>query len=379
MQNEAGGCPEPLGPGPTVADLTEAELIARIRQRLPPPPDWIVVGIGDDAAVVEPERNRLEVLSVDALVEGIHFDRAFTPPDAIGHRALAVNLSDLAAMGSAPRLALLSFALPPALACQDFDALVLGLAALAGRHGVHVAGGNLTRSPGPLMVDVTVLGTVKRRQALTRGGARPGDELYVTGSIGAAAAGLQMLRDATSFTAGITETNGGHRSKRSPCPSLIAVSPAVEYCVRRYLYPEPRVRLGLLLARNRAASACMDLSDGLADGVRQIAEASGVGAVIDADALPIDTAARSWFNAQGGDTVDAVDIVSRAVRGGDDYELLFAVRPRLRSRLAAAGRHGEVPLTRIGVCTESRAVVLRRTAGGAVIEDPLPPGYSHFR
>ena len=138
--------------------------------------------------MVEPERNRVEVLTVDALVEGIHFDRAFVPPDAIGHRALAVNLSDLAAMGAAPRLALLSMALPPALPLADFDAIVAGFAALAARHALHVVGGNLTRSPGPLMIDVTVMGTVKRRQALTRSGARPGDDLYVSGTLGVAAA-----------------------------------------------------------------------------------------------------------------------------------------------------------------------------------------------
>src|SRR5438128_2431268 len=219
-----------LQPPATICDFTEAELIARIQQRLPPAPAWMVVGIGDDAAVVEPERNRLEVLSVDALVEGVHFDRTFTPPAAVGHRALAVNLSDLAAMGAAPRLALLSLVLPAALPIADFDQMISGLTALAARHRVHVAGGNLTRSPGPLMIDVTVVGTVKRRQALTRGGARPGDELWVTGTIGAAAAGLQMLKAGKGATS--------------------VVAP----CVHRYLYPEPRVRMGSLLGRNRAAT-----------------------------------------------------------------------------------------------------------------------------
>src|SRR5579864_8818368 len=104
-----------------VGDLTEADLITRIQQHLPPAPPWLLVGVGDDAAVVEPERNRVEVLTVDALVDGVHFDRAFVPPDAIGHRALAVNLSDLAAMGAAPRLALLSMALPASLPLADFD------------------------------------------------------------------------------------------------------------------------------------------------------------------------------------------------------------------------------------------------------------------
>src|SRR5438874_11400877 len=178
----------------TVSDLTERQLIDRIRERLPPAPGWMVVGIGDDAAVVEPERNRLEVLTVDAVIEGVHFDRAFTPPDAIGHRALAVNLSDLAAMGASPRLALVSLALPAAFDVADFDGVVSGLVALAARHRLHLAGGNMTRSPGPLVIDITVVGTVKPRRALTRAGARAGDELYLTGSIGGAAAGLQMLK-----------------------------------------------------------------------------------------------------------------------------------------------------------------------------------------
>ena len=332
----------------TVVDLTEAELLARIQERLPPAPAWMVVGIGDDAAVVEPERNRLEVLSVDALVEGVHFDRAFTPPDAIGHRALAVNLSDLAAMGAAPRLALLSLVLPPALPIADFDRMIAGLAALAARHHVHVAGGNLARSPGPLVIDVTVVGTVKRRQALTRGGARPGDELYLTGTIGAAAAGLQMSRA---------------RAGVKTC------APTEESCTRRYLYPEPRVRIGSLLARNRAATACIDLSDGLADGAYQIGQASGVGVVIDAEALPIDPRAREWFDSHGADAVVA------AVTGGDDYELLFTVRPRTGGRLAGALRHRETPFTRVGRCTADRAIVLRRDNS----DHPLTRGYSHFR
>src|SRR6478736_9365508 len=124
-------------PSATVADVTERQLIARIQCTFPPAPGWMLVGIGDDAAVVEPERNRVEVLSVDALVEGVHFDRAFVPPEAIGHRALAVNLSDLAAMGAAPRLALLSFALPSRLPLADFEGMIAGLARLAARHRIH--------------------------------------------------------------------------------------------------------------------------------------------------------------------------------------------------------------------------------------------------
>src|SRR4051812_15687007 len=167
----------------TVGGLSERDLIARIQQQLPSAPDWLLVGIGDDAAVVEPPRNLVEVLTVDALVEGIHFDRAWVPPDAIGHRALAVNLSDLAAMGATPLLALLSMVLPSSLALDEFDRMVGGFVSLASRHRLQVVGGNLTRSPGPLMLDVTVMGSIKPRQALTRAGASPGDVLFVSGTL----------------------------------------------------------------------------------------------------------------------------------------------------------------------------------------------------
>jgi thiamine-monophosphate kinase len=334
----------------TVSSLTESQLVERISRLLPPPPDWLAVGIGDDAAVVAAARNRLEVLTIDAIVEGVHFDRCFTPADAIGHRALAVNLSDLAAMGAEPRLALLSLALPSDFPCADFDAMVAAIAALARRHAMHLVGGNLTRSPGPLMADVMAAGSVKPRQALTRGGARPGDELYVTGSLGAAAAGLEMLKAPA-------QSEGGSATR----PSTV--------CTERYLYPDPRVRMGMLLARNRAATACIDLSDGLGDGVRRLTDASQVGAVIDAAALPIEPDARDWFARRDADPVHA------AIAGGDDYELLFAVGPRLRGRMMAAARHGGAPLTRIGVCTEDRTVVLRTPGGDA----PFPGGYTHFR
>ncbi|HEV3060034.1 MAG TPA: thiamine-phosphate kinase [Vicinamibacterales bacterium] len=343
---------DPKSPG-TVSDLSERDLIARIQQRLPAPPDWVLVGIGDDAAVVVPERNRVEVLSVDCVVDGVHFDRAFVPPDAIGHRALAVNLSDLAAMGATPRLALVSMALPGALPIADFDGIADGLSALAARHATHIIGGNLTRTPGPLSIDITVMGTVKRRQALTRGGARAGDELYVTGSIGGAAEGLHILRS----------THHDPRSViRDPQSAL----------VERYLRPAPRVRVGTLLARNRLASACIDLSDGLAAAARQIAEASAIAVALEADALPIDPAARDALAAR------QVDPVAEALTEGDDYELLFAVRPRLRRRLEAVLRHADVAVTRIGSCRSGSGATVATTSGAGDAA-PLPAGYGHFR
>jgi thiamine-monophosphate kinase len=304
-------------------------------------PPWVVVGPGDDAAVIESERGALDVLTTDAQVEEIHFDRRFVPADAIGHRALAVNLSDLAAMGARPRAALLSLVLPDALGVDVLDGILDGLIALAAVHKVALIGGNITRSPGPLMIDVTATGSVRPRRILRRSGARPGDEVYVTGAIGDAAAGLRLLR--ASATA-----NGR--------------------CVERYLRPEPRVRAGALLGSNRAATSCVDLSDGLGDAVRQLALASGYGFAIDADALPISSDARAEFAATGA--------VDGALTGGDDYELLFTVRPAQRGRLRGVQRAlGDLPVTKIGIVTKEPAVVLREAASIR----PLPSGFEHFR
>jgi len=326
----------------------ERDLIAQIRARVPANPSWLTVGIGDDAAVVHPERGALEILTTDALIEEIHFDRRFSSPADIGWKALAVNLSDVAAMGGTPRLALLSLGLPASMESHEIDSLLDGFLALAAEARVALAGGNITRSPGPLIVDVTVTGFARPRHVLTRSGARAGDDLYVTGEIGAASAGLRWLQ------------------RRSDARRDEAAFAA---CAARHRRPEPRVRIGALLGRNRAASACMDLSDGLADGVRQIAEASGVGARLDAAAIPIPEAARTVFALEGTDPVIS------AVAGGDDYELLFAVPRRWRGRLATVLRQGRgVPVTRIGELTREPGVWLARD--GAT--EPLPGGFVHF-
>lgn len=327
----------------TVADLGERALIQRITARLVTPA-WVVVGPGDDAAVVEPARGALDVLTTDVQVEGVHFDPRFVAPDAIGHRALAVNLSDLAAMGARPRVALLSLVLPDALELAIVDGVLDGFLTLAEAHRVAIVGGNISRSPGALMVDVTAVGAVRRRRILTRAGARPGDVVYVTGTIGDALVGLKSLQ------------RGGSR--------MLAVQE------RRYLRPDPRVRAGLLLAGHRAASACMDLSDGLADGLRQIAEASHVGMTIDAGALPIADEVRKWHESEGRDATTA------ALHGGDDYELLFTVRPAHQGRLRGVERTaGDLPITRIGVVTKERRLVIRAADG----DRELPEGFDHFR
>jgi thiamine-monophosphate kinase len=339
-----------------ISDTGERALIERIRRRLPAAPRELVIGIGDDAAVAAPDRGALQVLTTDALVEGVHFDRRFSTPSDIGYKALAVNISDVAAMGGTSRFALLSLMLPAETTVDDIDGLLDGLLGLAGQTRVTLAGGNITRSPGPLVLDVTVIGSVKPRKILTRGGGRAGDALYVTGRIGAAAAGLGWLR-----------AEAERRQEGSIIPRPVGT--VQEECVARYCRPEPRARIGALLGRTRAASACMDLSDGLADAVTQLANASGTGATIDALLLPIHPGAASWFTAAGEDAVAA------CMAGGDDYELLFAVPRRTRTRLRGVLYESRgVPITRIGQLTPERTIGLAR--GGQV--EPLPRGFVHF-
>jgi thiamine-monophosphate kinase len=334
----------------TVADVGERGLIDRIRRRLPAAPASLVVGIGDDAAVATPDRGALLVLTTDALVEGVHFDRRFSLPRDIGYKALAVNVSDVAAMGAAPRLALLSLALPDAIDAADLDALIDGLVESADSRIVLV-GGNITRSPGPLMVDVTVTGAVRPRRVLTRGGGRPGDAIFVSGAVGAAAAGLAWLRV--------------HGRTGSELPGDAALAE----CVLRHRRPEARARVGGLLGRMRAATACMDLSDGLADAVRQVAVASGTGACLDAAAIPVHPGAAAWFAAAGEDPVTA------SLSGGDDYELLFTVSTKAKGRLRhvrSAGRG--LALTKIGELTRDPALIVERDGR----QTPLPGGFVHF-
>jgi thiamine-monophosphate kinase len=342
-------------PGSTTATLVshvgERGLIERIRRRLPPAPPGVVIGIGDDAAVVAGGRNTHQVLTTDALVEGVHFDRRFSRPSDIGYKALAVNISDIVSMGATPSFALMSLMLPPDMSVEAVDGIVDGLLEMAGVVNVALIGGNITRSPGPLVVDVTVTGSVHPRKLLTRSGGRPGDLLYVSGSIGGAAAGLSWLRS------------------NAKSPDDVPEDAALADCIRRHVRPEPRVRLGLMLGRNRAASACMDLSDGLADAVRQIAEASGTGATINAPALPIHEGGRSWFTSLGDDPV------ARSITGGDDYELLFAVAPRMKTRFRNAARLvRRLTLTKIGELTSNRTLEIG-TEGRMV---DLPSGFAHF-
>lgn len=325
----------------TVGERGEHALIEWLRRHLPAPGPDVIVGIGDDAAVLRPPRNAFLVQTTDALVDGVHFSSRLMSADAIGRRAVAVNLSDLAAMAARPDWLLLSLVLPDTFPTASFEAMVTGAADAARAAGAVIVGGNITRTSGPLVVDVTVTGHVRPRRLLRRDTARAGDELWLTGSIGGAAAGLAMLE---------------------------AGALGDEACVARYTAPRPRLREAWAMARDGAARAAIDLSDGLADAVRQLAAASGTGARIDAAALPLEPSGAAWQQARGRDPL------FEALHASDDYELLFAVGPKAGGRLRAARASVATPFTRIGVLTAQPALVLHRDG----VETPLPSGFEHF-
>ena len=274
--------------------MNELELIERIRRLVGSAPGGgVALGIGDDCAVFRPRPGRDLLLTTDMLIEDVHFRAATHPAEAVGHRALARGLSDIAAMGGTPRLALVSLALAPWSDRKWVDGFYRGFLRLARRTGTALAGGDLTRSQR-VSCDVVVVGEVPRGKALRRDGARVGDAIYVSGRLGASALGLARGAGAAW---------------------------------RIHLRPEPRLELGRFVRENLRATAAMDLSDGLSIDLHRLCRASGVAAALDGK-LPV----------YRGATLE------QALHGGEDYELLFTVREKARVPARVAG----VPVARIG-------------------------------
>ncbi|MBK6602431.1 MAG: thiamine-phosphate kinase [Betaproteobacteria bacterium] len=324
-----------------MATLGEFDLIARFFTRAPRAAD-VVLGIGDDAALIAPTAGCELVLTTDMLVSGRHF-HADVEPGRLGHKTLAVNLSDLAAMGARPRYALLACAFP----ASDADwlaAFANGFLALAERHAVDLVGGDTTR--GPLNLCVTAIGEVPAGQALRRDGARPGDDVYVSGTLGDAALALAAIGGAVALS-----------------------DDALAACRRRLELPEPRVALGLAL--RGLATAAIDVSDGLTGDLGHIAERSGVGARIDLARLP----AAPWLAAMLGDGRRALAL-SCLLAGGDDYELCFTAGNAMRERIVAVARELGLPLTRVGKITAARELVVRDESGAPLAA--LPRAFDHF-
>jgi thiamine-monophosphate kinase len=326
----------------------EFDLIERYFRRLDHPGGRsradVLLGVGDDAALLRVPAGQELVAAIDTLVEGRHFLPGCEPA-SIGHRALAVNLSDLAAMGAQPAWALLALTLPAA--DEAFlEAFAAGLGKLAALHDVALVGGDTTA--GPLTISVQVLGFVPAGQALRRAGAAAGDLLFVSGTPGDAAAGLLLERG----------TRGG-------VVAAEADRAAAERLRARFLYPTPRVALGRAL--RGLASACIDVSDGLAGDAGKLAAASGLGLRLEADALPLSS---ELVQVMG--PARALDL---ALSGGDDYELCFSVPAARLAELAAAAQQGGCPVRCIGQLQAAPGLWLWQDGRLAAYE---ARGYDHF-
>jgi thiamine-monophosphate kinase len=321
-------------------DISEFGLIDRIRHRLQRSRRDVALGIGDDAALLRIPLRRELVATTDTLVAGVHFPRG-TEAEALGWKALAVNLSDLAAMGAEPRWVLLALTLPK-VDMRFVRAFMRGFGALAARHGVALVGGDTTR--GPLAVGVTALGVVPAGSALRRTGARVGDDLYVSGTPGDAAAGLALIEG-----------------------RLRAPARARRILVARLERPQPRIALGLAL--RGAATSCIDVSDGLAADLGHVLRAGGVGATLDLAALP-----RSEALALA--QPDEAQRTKLQLAGGDDYELCFTAPASSAAPIARVAKRLKLRLTRIGTIERRRGLRLVGADGASV--RLARTGYEHF-
>jgi thiamine-monophosphate kinase len=311
----------------------------------------VALGVGDDAALLDPGPDMLVVATVDALVAGRHFLMTVSTPEEIGRKALAVNLSDLAAMGAEPCWALISLLLPASLEVSVLDGVYAGLRREAREYGVAVVGGNVAATDGPLTLDVVALGRCPRGAQVTRAGGRPGDLLLVTGSLGAGLAGLLVARE-PERAAGVAQN-------------------MLQLARSAMVAPTPRVAAGRALASGRLVTAMLDISDGLTADLGHLCERSGVGAELDASLIPVDPAAATIAPHYGRDPL------TLALYGGDDYELVCALAPEHRDEALAALREVGCEGAIIGRLTAPEAGMTLRHADGS--SEPLTvKGWDHL-
>ncbi|MGO9411576.1 MAG: thiamine-phosphate kinase [Spirochaetia bacterium] len=289
-----------------IDQLGEFGLIDRIRSALPEPGPNVVVGIGDDVAVLEGSAESVWLATCDVQVEGAHFLRDSIPPKSLGRKALAINLSDIASAGGIPRFALVSLGLPKDLEVAFIDELYVGLREEGERYGVEIVGGNVSKTRLGMFIDVFLLGETLRENVVLRSGAKPGDRIMVTGSVGDAAAGVALLLDKTLKT---------------------DESYAVTATERQYS-PTPRVKEGALIGALRQATSMIDVSDGVAGDLGHICEKSRVSARVEAARLPVRPENRALAQAARGDEWHF------ALHGGEDYELMMTAPPGRAERLA---------------------------------------------
>lgn len=334
--------------GVLLRDVGESGLIGLFREKYGGVARPGELPIGDDAAVVRVPGGRA-VLSTDLLVEGTHFSLVYFRPEELGGRALSANLSDLAAMGADPVCYLVALAAPPVTPVATVDGIYRGMAAAAGPSGIRLMGGDTCRGER-LTLCLTVVGAVGRGKPVFRSGARPGDLLYVTGSPGWSRLGLALLRD------GRPSRPSGWRRE----------------AMRAHLRPEARWREGRAAARSGAVAAMIDVSDGILTDLSHLLESDGLGAVLAEESFPVSRSFRAASAALGLDPLDAF------LGGGEDYELLMAVRPARRTSFLRAARSFPSGATLIGAVTEAAGIRVRRADGSWLEGTALPSGFGHF-
>jgi thiamine-monophosphate kinase len=342
----------------TVGELGERPLLRRLRQRIPQGPG-VVVPVGDDAAVVE--TGPRAVVTTDALVEGVHFRREWGPPALLGRKALSVNLSDVAAMGGHGRYATVSLCLPAEVPLAWVDGLYDGLLERAAESGVDLIGGNLSATPGPLTIDVTLIGQSPR--PLLRTGARPGDRAVVTGTLGAAAAALQFLQTGVHL--------GADRQVISEGRPIGPLREAMARCLGAQLDPDPPLGFARALGETELAHAAIDVSDGLSGDLLTLCQESEVSAWVDGSALPVDPAAVRLEREGGGDNG-----FSLALHGGEDYQLLLAVPPASLDGLKRLAGAWKVQVTEVGEFAAGPAGLSVRF--GDALRRLRPQSHDHF-
>lgn len=317
----------------------EFERIAAIRRLTAGRGRGVVFGIGDDAALLTPRPGFDTAVSSDLLVESIHFRLDWSTPEQLGHKALAVSLSDMAAMGASPTAALLSLGLP-AFADDEFvEAFYRGATAIADRHGTTIVGGDLSASPTCLVIDSVLIGHVEENRALRRDGARHGQDVWVSGTLGTAAAGLSVLESSN--------------------PRDVEPTPEEAVLILAHRFPEPRINLGRALVVRHLASAAIDVSDGLSSDLRHVCDASAVGIVLESDTLPAPVG------------------LEYALHGGEQYELIFTADEVNRDAITALAIELSLALTRIGRVDGSLTGLWMEAEGQST---PLEPsGHDHFR
>ncbi|BCA81045.1 thiamine-phosphate kinase [Desulfuromonas sp. AOP6] len=324
-----------------LAEIGEFGFIERIRQRAGGA--GVRLAIGDDCAAVEVRDSHLQLTSKDLLIEGVHFRRDWTDLYRLGRKSVSVNVSDVAAMGGNPEYLFLGLAMASTLTVEDLDTFVDGFLAAAQDYGVRLIGGDTCRSPGPLIISVTVQGSVPAEQMICRSGARPGDAVYVSGTLGDSGLALQLLQ---------------------------AGQPLSSQLSARHHDPRARTELGRALAAAHIPSAMIDLSDGLLADLGHVLTASGAGAHIDAEALPLSVD----FQAALSHGQASLDL---ALAGGEDYELLFTVPASREDRLAELSRQFKLDLTRIGyIGPLEDGLKIRR--GSDEMAASGRKGYNHF-